>query len=287
MGYQRRVHGVHCYLTELGTLVAMAAKVAAVITLASLCAAEPGYGYGYGINAVAYHPYGGYSSEYRSTQGLTGYGGYYGKREAEPGYGYGGHSHVYRTTEGLTEGYYGKRSAEPGYGYSSGVSYYHRSPQGVQGYGYGGYHKRSAEPGYGYHHGHGQSYVHQDRDHYHGSYGYEIEHDYKKRSAEAGYGHGGDSYQYVNRPYSDYKIEVYHPQTYDHGYGKRSAEPGYGSAYVHVEQKDHGYGYPESYEYGYNIHKRSAEPGYDSNESYQEVSNTPYSHYDIKVYHPY
>merc|ERR1711962_1889823 len=115
--------------------VAMAAKIAAIITFASLCAAEPGYGYGYGINAVAYHPYGGYSSEYRSTQGLTGYG-------------YGG--------------YYGKRSAEPGYGYSSGVSYYHRSPQGVQGYGYGGYHKRSAEPGYGYHHGHGQSYVHQD-----------------------------------------------------------------------------------------------------------------------------
>merc|ERR1711962_907460 len=238
--------------------VAMAAKIAAIITFASLCAAEPGYGYGYGINAVAYHPYGGYSSEYRSTQGLTGYGGYYGKREAEPGY-----------------------------GYSSGISYYYRSPQGVQGYGYGGYHKRSAEPGYGNHHGHGQSYVHQDRDHYHGSYGYEIEHDYKKRSAEAGYGHGGDSYQYVNRPYSDYKIEVYHPQTYHHGYGKRSAEPGYGSAYVHVEQKDHGYGYPESYEYGYNIHKRSAEPGYGSNESYQEVSNTPYSHYDIKVYHPY
>merc|ERR1712055_664029 len=111
--------GVHCYLTELGTLVAMAAKIAAVITLASLCAAEPGDGYGYGINAVAYHPYGGYSSEYRSTQGLTGYGygGYYGKREAEPGYGYGG---------------YHKRSAEPGYGYSSGISYYHRSPQGVQ-----------------------------------------------------------------------------------------------------------------------------------------------------------
>merc|ERR1711970_949426 len=164
--------GVHCYLTEMGTLVAMAAKIAAVITLASLCAAEPGYGYGYGINAVAYHPYGGYSSEYRSTQGLTG-----------------------------TEGYYGKRSAEPGYGYSSGVSYYHRSPQGV--------------PGYGYHHGHGHSYVHQDRDHHHGSYGYEIEHDYKKRSAEAGY--EGESYQYVNRPYSDYKIEVYHPETY-HSY---------------------------------------------------------------------
>merc|ERR1711887_276295 len=210
---------VHCYLTELGTLVAMAARIAAVITLASLCAAEPGYGYGYGINAVAYHPYGGYSSEYRSTQGLTGYGGYYGKREAEPGYGYGGHSHVYRTTEGLTEGYYGKRSAEPGYGYSPGISYYHRSPQGVQRYGYGGYHKRSADPGYGYHHGHGQSYVHQDRDHYHGSYGYEIEHDYKKRSAaaEPGYGYGGHSYVYRT---TEGLTEGY--------YGKRSAEPGYG-----------------------------------------------------------
>merc|ERR1719312_2014346 len=84
-------------------------------------------------------------------------------------------------------------------------------------------------------------------------------------------------------------------QSLEYGYNihKRSAESGYGyghgygSAYVHVEQKDHGYGYPESYEYGYNIHKRSAEPGYGSNESYQEVSNTPYSHYDIKVHHPY
>merc|ERR1711982_319579 len=214
------------------------------------------------------------SSEYRSTQGLTGYGGYYGKREAEPGYGYGGHSYIYRTTEGLTEGYYGKRSAEPGYGYSSGVSYYHRSPQGVQGYGYGGYHKRSAEPGYGYYHGHGQSYVHQDRDHYHGSYGYEIEHDYK-RSAEPGY---GSAYVHVEQRDLGFGF----PESYEYGYNihKRSAGPGYGyghgygSAYVHVEQKDHGYGYPESYEYG-------------SNESYQEVSNTPYSHYDIKVYHPY
>merc|ERR1712119_31414 len=243
--------GVHCYLTELGTLAAMAAKIAAVITLASLCAAEPGYGYGYGINAVAYHPYGGYSSEYRSTQGLTGYGGYYGKREAEPGYGYGGHSHVYRTTEGLTEGYYGKRSAEPGYGYSSGVSYYHRSPQGVQGYGYGGYHKRSAEPGYGYSSGHGHSYVHQDRDHYHGSYGCEIDHDYKKRSAEAkpGYGYGGHSYVYRT---TEGLTGGY--------YGKRSAEPGYGyssgiSYYHRSPQGVQGYGYG-----GY--HKRSAEPGY-------------------------
>jgi len=296
----------------------MAAKIVAVVALASLSAAEPGYGHGYGINAVAYHPYGGYSSEYRTTQGLTGYG----KREAEPGYGYGGQSYVYRTTEGLTGGYggYHKRSAEPGYGYTSGVSYYHRSPQGVQGY--GGYRKRSA----GHSHGHGHSYVHQDREPYHGSYGYEIDHDYKKRSAEAGYGTTGESYQYVSRPYSDYKIKVYHPETYHHGYGKRSAQPGYGygsasvhveqsdhgynpasyeygynihkrsaepgygygSASVHVEQLDHGYGYNlASYEYGYNIHKRSADAGYESNESYQDVSNTPYSHYEINVHHPY
>merc|ERR1711970_1460127 len=119
MGYQRRVHGVHCYLTELGTLVTMAAKIVAVIsTLASIAAAEPGYG------GVALHPYGGSSSVYRTTQGLTGYGyggyggygygGYgYGKREAEPGYGaisyhpYGGSSSVYRTTQGLTGYGYG------------------------------------------------------------------------------------------------------------------------------------------------------------------------------------
>merc|ERR1711970_897084 len=150
MGYQRRVHGVHCYLTELGTLVIMAAKIVAVIsTLASLAAAEPGYG------GVALHPYGGSSSVYRTTQGLTGYGyggyGYHGygydKREAEPGYGaisyhpYGGSSSVYRTTQGLTGYSYG------GYGYG--------------GYGYGGYYgKRSAEPGY---YGGASSYVHQSR----------------------------------------------------------------------------------------------------------------------------
>merc|ERR1712115_675653 len=194
--------GVHCYLTELGALVTMAAKIAAVITLASLCAAEPGYGYGYGINAVAYHPYGGYSSEYRSTQGLTGYGGYYGKREAEPGYGYGhgyGAASVYASQADHGYGYnpaqytygynighgYGKRSAdaEPGYGYGHAVSYSHRSPQGVHGhyggYGYGGYYgKRSAEPGY---YGGASSFVHQSRPYYHGSYGYGINH-YGKKS---------------------------------------------------------------------------------------------------------
>merc|ERR1711955_98446 len=105
--------GVHCYLTELGTLVTMAAKIVAVIsTIATLAAAEPGYGYG----GVALHPYGGSSSVYRTTQGLTGYGyggygGYYGKREAERGYGYGG--------------YYGERSADAEPGYATGYTYNH------------------------------------------------------------------------------------------------------------------------------------------------------------------
>merc|ERR1711982_283301 len=118
--------GVHCYLTELGALVAMAAKIVAVISiLASLAAAEPGYG------GVALHPYGGSSSVYRTTQGLTGYGGYgYG------GYGYGG--------------YYGKRSAEPGY-YVGPSSFVHQSRpyyHGSYGYGINHYGKRSADAGY-------------------------------------------------------------------------------------------------------------------------------------------
>merc|ERR1711955_172130 len=49
--------GVHCYLTELGILVTMAAKIVSVVaTLATLAAGEPGYG------GVAYHPYGGSST---------------------------------------------------------------------------------------------------------------------------------------------------------------------------------------------------------------------------------
>merc|ERR1712106_588233 len=181
--------------------VTMAAKiVAVVVTLASLAAAEPGYGYG----GVAYHPYGGSSYTHRSPQGLHGHYGGYGKRsaEAEPGYGgvayhpYGGSSSVYRTTQGLTGygyggygGYghgYGKRSAEPGYGYGHATSYYHRSPQGLHGH-YGGY-------GYG-------------------GYG----HGYGKRSADAGYygyggyGHGAGSYQQVSRPYFNYGVSVAHP----------------------------------------------------------------------------
>merc|ERR1711942_540792 len=127
--------GVHCYLTELGTLVTMAAKIVAVIsTIATLTAAEPGYGYG----GVALHPYGGSSSVYRTTQGLTGYG--YG------GYGYGG--------------YYGKRSAEPGY-YGGASSFVHQSRlyyHGSYGYGINHYGKRSAEPGY---YGGASSFVHQ------------------------------------------------------------------------------------------------------------------------------
>merc|ERR1712055_447462 len=192
--------GVHCYLTELGILVTMAVKiVAVVVTLASLAAAEPGYGYG-----GAYHPYGGHSYTYRTTQGLTGhYGGHYGygKREAEPGYGYGGialhayggHSYTHRSPQGL-HGHYG------GYGYGHGY-----------GHGYYGYGKRSAEPGY---YGHASSFVHQSRPYHHGSYGYGIQH-YGKRSADAGYygyyGHGGASYQQVNRPYSHYGVSVAHP----------------------------------------------------------------------------
>merc|ERR1712002_1177362 len=147
--------GVHCYLTELGTLVTMAAKIVAVIsTIATLAAAEPGYGYG----GVALHPYGGSSSVYRTTQGLTGYG--YG------GYGYGG--------------YYGKRSADPGY-YGGASSFVHQSRpyyHGSYGYGINHYGKRSADAGYygyGYAHG-GSSYQHVNRPY--SAYGLSVAHPY-------------------------------------------------------------------------------------------------------------
>merc|ERR1712106_463002 len=204
--------GVHCYLTELGTTVTMAAKiVAVVVTLASLAAAEPGYGYG----GVAYHPYGGSSYTHRSPQGLHGhYGGYgyghgYGKRsaEAEPGYGYGngyGAASVYVS------------QADHGYGYhpahyTYGYNIHKRSADAEPGYGYG-HGTRSADAGY---YGGASSYVHQSRPYYHGSYGYGINH-YDKRSADAGYlGYGGygvaGSYQQVNRPYSAYGVSVAHP----------------------------------------------------------------------------
>merc|ERR1712001_779905 len=106
--------GVHCYLTELGAI--MAVQVLAVLSLAAVALTEPGYGYG-----AAYHPYGGYSYTHRSPQGLHGYHhSYYGKREAEA-----------------------EAEAEPGYGYGYGhaTSYYHRSPQGLHGYHHGYYGK--------------------------------------------------------------------------------------------------------------------------------------------------
>merc|ERR1712098_3598 len=94
--------------------------------------AEPGYGIGfigYGLAATSFHPYGGSSSNYRTTQGLTSYGYYgYGKRSAEPGYGISvaipatGFSAVQQSRPYYHGSYgyninhvYGKRSAEPGY----------------------------------------------------------------------------------------------------------------------------------------------------------------------------
>merc|ERR1712243_260120 len=142
--------GVHCYLTELGALVAMAAKIVAVIsTLASLAAAEPGYG------GVAIHPYGGSSSVYRTTQGLTGYG--YG------GYGYGG--------------YYGKRSAEPGY-YGGASSFVHQSRpyyHGSYGYGINHYGKRAADAGY---YGYGVAGSYQQVNRPYSAYGVSVAHPY-------------------------------------------------------------------------------------------------------------
>merc|ERR1712025_499877 len=80
----------------------------------------------------------------------------------------GGSSSVYRSTQGLTGGYgygyYGKRDAEPGYGYGSGYSFVHQSRPYYHGsYGYNinhSYGKRSAEPGYGYGYGIANSYQH-------------------------------------------------------------------------------------------------------------------------------
>merc|ERR1711970_1406574 len=108
--------------TAMAAMVAMAPPLCMCPRL-TMAEAEPGYGYG----AVSYHPYGGSSSVYRSTQGLTGgygYSGYYGKRSAEPGYYGGGHSFVHQSRPYYHGSYgyninhsYGKRPAEPGYGY--------------------------------------------------------------------------------------------------------------------------------------------------------------------------
>merc|ERR1711955_168941 len=150
--------GVHCKLTELGKTTMAVKSLTVLLSLSSLGAAEPSYGYGVGI-----HPTGVVKTD-RSPQGLPGIGiiGLYGKREAEPSYGYGaaihptGISKTDRTPQGLPGiGIYGKREAEPSYGYGvaihpTGISKTDRTAQGLPGYGIGLYGKRDAEPGYGY-----------------------------------------------------------------------------------------------------------------------------------------
>merc|ERR1712200_281117 len=96
----------------------MAAKIFAVLVVASSVAAEASLGY---RSTAGYHPGGAVSYSNRSPQGLSGYGGYYGgyghgiyKREAEASFGY-----------GSTAGYH------PG----GALSYSNRSPQGLSGYG--------------------------------------------------------------------------------------------------------------------------------------------------------
>merc|ERR1712058_21003 len=139
--------GVHCKLTELGKTTMAVKSLTVILSLSSLGAAEPSYGYGVGI-----HPTGVVKTD-RSPQGAPGIGiiGLYGKREAEPSYGYGaaihptGISKTDRSPQGLPGygivGLYGKREAEPGYGYN---------PQSYSyGYNIGSYGKRDAEPGYG------------------------------------------------------------------------------------------------------------------------------------------
>merc|ERR1712168_1092408 len=191
---------------------------------------------GYGLVATSFHPYGGSSSNYRTTQGLSSYGYYgYGKRSAEPGYGIGvGFSAVQQSRPYYHGSYgyninhvYGKKSAEPSYGiglvgyglaatafHPDGVSSTDRSPQGLSAYGYG---KRDAEPGYGIGYGLAATSFHP----YGGlssnyrttqglsSYGY---YGYGKRSAEPGYIYGiNNSQQYVSKPYSSYAVNVAHP----------------------------------------------------------------------------
>merc|ERR1711863_85110 len=156
-------------------------------------------------------PHPGFGGSYQQVSRLHSglhYGGYYGKRSAEPFYGgvavHPGHavSSTHRSVQGLSLGYgyghgfygYGKRSAEPFYGGAAvhpghAVSSTHRSAQGLSlGYGYGhgygfyGYGKRSADAYYGAatsgyavnqaHPGHAGSYQHVSRIHSGIGYGY-------------------------------------------------------------------------------------------------------------------
>merc|ERR1712189_53083 len=136
--------------------------------------------FGYGP-ARAYHPYGGSSYTYRSTQGLTGH--YLHKREADAGHiGYGsGYSHQYVSRPfsaynvNVRHDLY-KREADASYhGSSADVHVSVSHPYGYQPahYNYGfnihSHGKRSAEPHYYNAYG-GRSYFHEQRPHY--SFGY-------------------------------------------------------------------------------------------------------------------
>ena len=109
-----------------------------------------GYGlpaYGYGLvrdGAVAAHPYGGYSSTYRSTQGLTGLRRY--RREAEPsvsyGYGYLPAASSYQQVDRYLP--YGGISSYAVNDRVYGASIYDRRRSPLL-----SIHKREAEPSYG------------------------------------------------------------------------------------------------------------------------------------------
>merc|ERR1712105_225622 len=139
--------------------------------------AEPFYGY----NAIAYHAYGGVSSEARSAQGEN-YGGigFYGKREAEPYYGYGSH---------LGSASVSRSQVDRGSIYGTGAAAYN--------YGFNIYGKRSADASYGSLLG-SASVTRSQVDHGNGpaAYTYGFNNGF-------GYGRGG-SHQVVSRPFSQY-----------------------------------------------------------------------------------
>jgi len=161
--------------------------------------AEPFYGY----NAIAYHAYGGVSSEARSAQGAN-YGvGFYGKREAEPYYGYGSH---------LGSASVSRSQVDRGSFYGTGPAAYN--------YGFNIRGKRSSDASYGFGSLLGSASVTRsqvDRGSFYGNgpaayqYGFNIR---GKRSAEPFYGNGygtGVSHQVVSRPFSQYQVSQAHP----------------------------------------------------------------------------
>merc|ERR1712055_564863 len=150
----------------------------------------------HGYDALAYHAYGGVSSEARSAQGAN-YGiGFYGKREAEPYYGYGSH---------LGSASVSRSQVDRGSFYGTGPAVYN--------YGFHIHGKRSADASYGYGSLLGSASVTRsqvDRGSLYGNghavyqYGFNIR---GKRSAEPFYGYGtGVSHQVVSRPFSHYQV---------------------------------------------------------------------------------